>query len=193
MTIDSLVESKSKSGIVDPDIHLIAQAKDELPHRTNAYETLMRKYEKLLYRVCFRIMGNQHDAEDVFQDVMVKVFNGLVKFQYRSSFKTWLFTIAHNTCYSSISRYAKSREFKRFLATEHEDEQSSYQPMSDAQLESERVMSSLSNEDRELLTLKYAVELNFDEIAQITGMGTSAVKMRIYRARESLETKFGRA
>lgn len=176
------------AGSTDPDADLVAQAKKELPNRTQAYEALMRKYEKLLYRVCYRIMGNTHDAEDVFQDVMVKAYNGLVKFEQRSSFKTWLFTIAHNTCYSSITRIAKAREFKRIVENDLNEDSQVFK-MSDAEIESERMLSILSVEDRELLTLKYVVELKFDEIAQIFDLGVSAVKMRIYRAVELLKEK----
>ena len=179
-------ETETGQAKLDPDKELVARAKQELPNRTNAFEELMRRYEKLLYRVCFRIMGNTEDAEDVFQEVMVKAYHGLLKFEYRSSFKTWLFTIAHNTCYSSISKLVKAREFKSLMQQSAPDE---HAKMSDADLDSERVLASLSREDRELLTLKYVVELKFDEIAEVCGMGTSAVKMRIYRAVEQLKSK----
>lgn len=189
MTSDSPVQEIS-GPIVDPDKDLVAQAKKELPNRTQAYEALMRKYEKLLFRVCSRILGNTQDAEDVFQEVMVKVYGSLGKFEGRSTFKTWLFTITHNTCYSAITRLAKSREFKRMLEDDN-GEENAVRKMSDAELECERLLAKLSVEEREMLTLKYVVELNFEEIAQVFEMGVSAVKMRIYRAVENLKVMQG--
>lgn len=189
MTSDAPKQEIS-GAIVDPDKDLVAQAKKELPNRTNAYEVLMRKYEKLLFRVCCRIIGNTQDAEDVFQEVMVKVFNSLGRFEGRSTFKTWLFTITHNTCYSSISRLAKTREFKKMMKDDNDEESASHK-MSDAELECDRLLAKLSVEEREMLTLKYVVELNFEEIAQVFDMGVSAVKMRIYRAVEALKTTQG--
>jgi RNA polymerase sigma-70 factor (ECF subfamily) len=170
----------------DPDIDLVTRAKKELPNRIAAYEELMRRHEKLLYRVCYRIMGNSHDAEDAFQDVMVKVYHGIVKFEGRSSFKTWLFSIAHNTCYSLITRLAKSREFRNMMEREVQVDHA-HAKLPEAALEGERLLMKLSVQDRELLTLKYLVELNFEEIAKIFDMGVSAVKMRVYRAVEQLK------
>lgn len=172
---------------IDPDLELIAQAKKELPNRTHAYEILMRRHEKLLYRVCFRIMGNPSDAEDAFQEVMVKVYNSIPKFEQRASFKTWLFKITHNTCYTAITRLVKAREFQSVLDNDIQDIH--IENTLDAELDSERILLSLPPQDRELLTLKYVVELSFDEIAQVFDMGVSAVKMRVYRAVELLKEK----
>lgn len=175
---------------LDSDLELIARAKQELPYRTRAYEELMRRHEKLLFRVCLRIMGNEHDAEDVFQDVMVKAYHGLAKFEGRSSFKTWLCKIAHNTCYTAISRLAKAREFKKLMDDDASIPREAR--LSDAELDSEKMLLSLPPKDRELLTLKYVGELTFDEIAEVSGLGLSAVKMRIYRAADLLKEKYSK-
>ena len=173
---------------LDSDLDLIARAKQELPYRTRAYEELMRRHEKLLFRVCLRVMGNEHDAEDVFQDVMVKAYHGLGNFEGRSSFKTWLCKIAHNTCYTAISRLAKAREFKTMMSEDVSIPRETR--LSDAELDSEKILLSLPPEDRELLTLKYVGELKFEEIAEVSGLGLSAVKMRIYRAADLLKKKY---
>jgi len=168
----------------DPDFDL---AKKELPNRNTAYEALVRRHEKLLYRVCRRIMGNDSDAEDAFQEAMVKAFHGIKKFENRSSFKTWLCKIAHNTCYSSLKRIAKSQEYKNVFDELSGDQV--HEGMVDEEFDSERILKSLSPEDRELLTLKYVGGLKFEEIADICDLGLSAVKMRIYRAAEQLRSK----
>lgn len=186
MTLDD--EQHSDGLAIDADAQLVAQAKKELPNRTSAYEALICKYEKLLYRVCYRVMGNVHDAEDVFQEVMLKVFNGLIRFESRSSFKTWLFAIAHNTCYSAISRLAKAREFNAYLSSN--DDGIEGVQMQDAEIQSEKMLASLNVQDREILTLKYVVELSFDEIAEVLSLSPSAAKMRVYRATDLLKAKF---
>ena len=184
--MDSGNQARKSAHSNDADLELVALASKELPYRTTAYEELMRRHEKLLFRVCIRIMGNSHDAEDVFQDVMVKAFHGLPNFEGRSSFKTWLCKIAHNTCYTAISRIAKAREFSELL----DDGSVAETQMSDAEIDSEKILLSLSPEDRELLTLKYVGDLKFEEIAEVTGLGLSAVKMRVYRAMETLRKKY---
>ncbi len=171
----------------DPDKNLVAQAKNELPYRTISYEALMRRHEKILYRVCFRILGNQHDAEDVCQDVMVKAFNGIPRFEYRSTFKTWLLTIAHNTCYSAIEKLKRAREYTSYMEENFEEPVVEF---STAAVDSEKVLFKLPPQERELLTLKYVAGLKFEEVAEVFGLSLSATKMRIYRASEQLKTLY---
>jgi len=185
--LTSNIRSETSTTRVDPDYELVARAKQELPNRTEAYEALLRRYESLLFRVCRRVMGNDADAEDAFQETMVKVFHGLLKFEGRSLFKTWLFTIAHNTCYTALKRIAKAQEYKRY-AENLSDEEPKHTP-SELGLDAEKVLQALNPEDRELLALRYIGEFTFDEIAEICGVGRSAVKMRIYRATDFIRNK----
>ena len=63
-------------------------AKNELFHVTRAYEELMRRYQRTLFNVCARYLGNDRDADDVSQEIMLKVLYGLKKFEGKSKFKT---------------------------------------------------------------------------------------------------------
>ncbi len=186
--------NKSQQGVMpfdttsDPDQDLIAQAKQELPYRTASYEVLMRRHEKILYKVCFRILGNEDDANDACQDVMVKAFHGLIKFESRSTFKTWLLTIAHNTCYSLIKKLKRSREFSDFL--KNDPITATEESIETDKMDIEKVLMALDPKDREILTLRFVAELQFDEIAEICNLGLSATKMRIYRATETLKSLY---
>ena len=83
---------------------------EELPHITRAYEALMRRYQHTLFNVCVRYLGNERDADDVCQEVMLKVLHGLKGFEGKSKFKTWLYSITFNEC---TTQYRKERRKRR--------------------------------------------------------------------------------
>lgn len=176
--------SKAEGSTVS-DLELVEQAKAELPYRTQAYERLMNRYQKLILSICYKMLGNRHDAEDVCQDVMLKVFNSLAGFEGRSSFKTWLSRIATNTCITSYDRIKRSNNFKQFMADD--PTVTKVTKISSVKRDVEKAMSLLDIKDRQLLTLRYVSDIKIEEIADISGLSLSAAKMRLYRAQEALQ------
>jgi RNA polymerase sigma-70 factor (ECF subfamily) len=173
--------------IDDPDAALVKQAQHELPYRTTAYETLMKRHERLLYRVCYRLLGNTEDAQDVSQEVMVKVFAYLPRFEGRAMFKTWLMQIARNTAFTLQTKLKRQREFKGLLEIELDDEGGG-RIVTEA-IDVETILARLNRQDREVLVMRYIAELQFDEIAEVCDISLSAAKMRVYRATEALKKK----
>jgi RNA polymerase sigma-70 factor (ECF subfamily) len=176
--------------IIDPDIELVKQAQQELPYRDTAYTELMKRHDKVLYRVCYRLLGNAGDAEDVSQEVMLKVFAYLPKFEGRSMFKTWLMQIARNTCFTMKAKLKRQRELKEIL--EIDTLQEPTDRIVTEVMDVESVLSRLGEQDREVLIMRYIAELQFDEIADVCGISLSAAKMRVYRASEALKKKMSR-
>lgn len=172
----------------DPDAELVAAAQRELPYRTRAFESLMLRHQSLLYQVCLRLLGNAADAQDVSQEVMVKAFGALPRFEGRARFRTWLMRIATNTCHSMRQRLKRQRDMTLVLSEqlglEHNTPEQPSSP--DQQLDTQTLLAELPEEDRMLLTLRYLADLKFEEIAEISGLKLSATKMRIYRAAEKL-------
>lgn len=165
------------------DEKLVERACEELPYRTRAYEELMHRHERLVFGVCLRLVGNRQDAEDITQDVMLKIFSKLSSFEGRSSFKTWMVRVTHNACKDWLKKKAISRQYAGSLANEPQE-----------QVTTEYVENSLisllkdvSPVDREVLTLRFVADLGLREIAETTGLSLSATKMRLYRAMERLE------
>ncbi len=179
--------SEQAGVIVDPDIELVEQAQKELPYRDTAYSALMKRHEQVLYRVCYRLLEHKDDAQDVSQEVMLKVFAYLPKFEKRSMFKTWLMQIARNTCFTMQSKLKRQRELKEVLAGD-EEEPVSHGIATDA-IDIDHLLSGLEIQDREVLIMRYIAELKFDEIADVCGLSLSAAKMRVYRATEVLKKK----
>ena len=69
----------------------------------SSFDALVFKYRGHIYRLCYRFMGNHHDADDMAQEVFLRAYRGLPKFKGRSKFSTWLYRIAVNTCLNRVS------------------------------------------------------------------------------------------
>lgn len=173
------------------DEELVLRAQDELFNVTRAYEELMRRYQVTLYSVCTRYLGNERDADDVCQEIMLKVLYGLKKFEGKSKFKTWLYSITYNEC---TTQYRKERRKKRL------QDALSLQPVEEASDEAaptiksdhslDRWLMNVNPIDKEIIILRFVAELEFQDIANIMHLGLSATKMRYKRAIDKLKESF---
>nr|WP_317046963.1 sigma-70 family RNA polymerase sigma factor [Spirosoma aerolatum] len=130
---------------------------------------------------------SSEQAEDFTHDIFLKAFTKLNAFQERSSFSTWLYSIAFNYCADQM------RAGKRFIASSVEE--SLRHDMADEQESSfheeailfvKQAMATLSTTEQALLQLKYEQDMSIDEIAQIYQLTPSAVKMRLKRSRDKI-------
>ncbi len=168
------------------DEELVARANRELFHTTVAYEELMRRYQRTLFNVCSRYLGNERDADDVCQEVMLKVLHGLKQFEGKAKFKTWLYSITYNECITQYRKEKRKRRLFDALSLEaHEEAQEPEEPVGNSK-GLDRWLIHVNPVDREILVLRFVAELEFQEIADIMHMGLSATKMRYKRALEKL-------
>ncbi|GGD03077.1 RNA polymerase sigma factor SigX [Halopseudomonas salina] len=186
--------SQNKTARYNPleltDEELVERANRELFHTTVAYEELMRRYQRTLFNVCARYLGNERDADDVCQEVMLKVLHGLRQFEGKAKFKTWLYSITYNEC---ITQYRKEKRKRRLLDALSLDPQEEESPELDAVQVTDRIsldrwLVHVNQVDREILVLRFVAELEFQDIADIMRMGLSATKMRYKRALEKLRS-----
>ncbi|GAB1268400.1 RNA polymerase sigma factor SigX [Aurantivibrio infirmus] len=183
----------NKHGSASSDEELVALAKLELPYVTTSYEQLVRRHEKLIRHVCYGIVKDKSLADDISQEVMLNVFRKLYSFENRSSFKTWLMTISVNTSISYCRKRERDELFIEYSSqtnpknngnSESRSEQSNLESSTDP---FEQLVSQLDEKERQIVTLKFVAELEFNEIAESLELGTSAVKMRYYRALKKLK------
>jgi RNA polymerase sigma-70 factor (ECF subfamily) len=158
-----------------------------------AFETLVLRYQRYVYNLALRVVGNPLDAEDIAQQAFVKAWRGLPQFKGEAHFSTWLYRIVTNVCYDHLPR------IKRDLTTLQSDDVIVDVP--DEQQGVERTVLSdeecrllhealnkLPESYRLLLTLRHLQELSYEEIASVTGMPLGTVKTGIFRARQKLKT-----
>ncbi|SEK43409.1 RNA polymerase sigma-70 factor, ECF subfamily [Atopomonas hussainii] len=152
----------------------------------------MRRYQRVLFSVCVRYLGNERDADDVCQEVMLKVFHGLKHFEGKSKFKTWLYSITYNECITQYRKERRKRRLVEALSLEADDDEPGEEiaPLTLERGGLDRWLDQVNPIDREILVLRFVAELEFQEIADIMHMGLSATKMRYKRALDRLRDKF---
>ncbi len=165
-------------------------AKNELFHVTRAYEELMRRYQRTLFNVCARYLGNDRDADDVCQEIMLKVLYGLKKFQGKSKFKTWLYSITYNECTTQYRKDRRKRRLFDALSLNPLDEEVELEPINTKDNDLDRWLVGVNSIDREIIILRFVAELEFQDIASIMRLGLSATKMRYKRAIDRLRENF---
>lgn len=152
-----------------------------------AFKALYDHYAPFVWRLLFRMTGEQQKAKELLQDTFIRVHGGLRKFKGDSSFSTWIYRIAHNSVLMNYRQNQKSKFCDPF-----EDQVASCsQP--DQYINKEmvtRVLSELSIEDRFLLVAREIDGLSFEEIAQICGTSAGALRTRLHRLKEAIRSRF---
>jgi len=165
------------------DEQLVALAKVQLPYQMEAYEELMRRHQQKLYALCLKTVGYAEDAEDITQEVMLKVFHSLKGFSGDAKLTTWLYSIASNAC---LDHLRKRQRAAIFSAPMYEGEQVAVHDTVDDKIQADKALACLEEQDRLIINLRYTVGLSLEEIAEALNMKSSAAKMRFYRAMDKL-------
>jgi RNA polymerase sigma-70 factor, ECF subfamily len=158
---------------------------------TEAYRVLVARHRERMGRFALRMLGNREDAEEALQDAFVRAYRSLGQCATPERFDGWLFRILANRCRTKGTRR------RRYEATFIADELAiaaaadpvTEQRGQEAPLTGEilaRALSHLDADSREAFLLKYIEELSYQEMAGLTGVGVSALKMRVKRACERL-------
>ena len=162
-----------------------------------AFTALMDRYREKVWRVCWRLMGSEHDAEDAAQEVFVRLFFERGKFAGRSTYSTWLHGVAIRTCL--MLRRSRSRRRRREDATDDVliQAQPDAKPEAaaaaiDASHDIRKLLEGLDEEDRALVLMRFAENHDYEELAEMFGTTSGACRMRISRIREKLAAKAGR-
>ena len=164
----------------------------------DAFEALIRGYEKLIYNITYRMLGNPDDARDASQEVLIKIYKNLSKCANMKAFKSWVYTVANNTCIDEIrkrkNRTADSLDAmirtddgemeRQFRADDPTPEERFLRKESNESLQ--RAIQQLSPEHRALIVLRDIRGLSYGELADATGASLGTVKSRLSRARNQL-------
>ncbi len=175
----------------DPDARLIERARGAARGDTRAFETLVGRHQERVLTNCRYMSGSPDDAQDLAQEVFVKAFFALRRFEGRSTFGTWIQRIKGNHCLNFLrKRKDRIQVDVADPALEAEPELSA-EPKAVADLEAEHrrrriaeTLDALPEKLRLALIMRDLDEMSYQEIADVLGIGLSATKMRIKRARE---------
>lgn len=152
-----------------------------------AFETLYKKYNKLVYRIAFTILKNKEDSEDIVQAVFSKIYSLPKDKLPIDNIATWIYSVTKN---EAISLYRK-RKNTVDLDTMYEiaDSDNEINRIVD-QDRYNRILSKLNDKEKEIVSLKILTNLTFEEIAKILGQPTGTVKWRYYKSIHTLKLLF---
>jgi RNA polymerase sigma-70 factor (ECF subfamily) len=151
-----------------------------------AFDELMIRYERQIYRVCYRFTENRDDAMDLAQEVFIKAFEHLGSFRRESSLKTWLYRIAMNHCINHVKKH--SYEFVEVSETIGSVGASVQSQIEDREQREHfrRLVKQLPPKQKAILELRINEQLSYEEIAKISGRSVSTIKASVFFALEKL-------
>ena len=153
-----------------------------------AFVELLSRFRERIWRICFRLMQNETDANDAAQEVFVRLFVNRAKFEGRSKYSTWAHAVAVRTCLSIRRGKARRRKYETDATREFQHRHGDTQPTADPGLSIDlmSMLESLGEDDRAMLIMKYAEGHSYEELSGIFDLSISGCKMRVSRAREKL-------
>jgi RNA polymerase sigma-70 factor (ECF subfamily) len=190
-------ESSGKLALRDPEIRLMLRVRDDEP---GAFEELVELYQRRLITVMHHLVGNAEEAEDLAQEVFLRVYRARKKYHPRAKFSTWLFTIANNLALNSL----RSRQRKPVVPLNLHDsgplgprpaEQLVHdrgnQPSQNLQQKElaavvRQALEGLNERQRMAVVLNKFEDMNYAEIADVMNLTVKAVKSLLSRARMNL-------
>jgi RNA polymerase sigma-70 factor (ECF subfamily) len=162
-----------------------------------AFERIYRLSSGFVYTVALRVLGNAADAEDLTQEVFVKVHASLGSFAFRSSFKTWLYRVTMNMTINAYHR--KSRDARRRADLDEASAAASCEGGQRRELASDEagralgaLLGRLTAEHRAVIVLRELEGLSYEEMSAALGININTVRTRLRRAREALMAHGGK-
>jgi RNA polymerase sigma-70 factor (ECF subfamily) len=190
-------ETSAQLALRDPDIRLMLRVRSD---EAGAFEELVELFQHRLVAVMHHLVGNLEEAEDLAQEVFLRVYRARHKYRPRAKFSTWLFTIANNLALNSL----RSRQRKPVVPlnlrdsgplgprpVEHLSRDRGKQPVQRLQQQElaalvQQALEGLNERQRMAVVLNKFEEMSYEEIAQVMKLTTKAVKSLLSRARSNL-------
>jgi len=167
----------------DQDVSLVEryQAGD-----VTAFDEIMIRYERQIYRVCYRFVENREDAMDLAQEVFIKAFEHLGSFRRESSLKTWLYRVAMNHCINHVKKHTQEFvEVTEYTGSIGASVQSQLEDREQRE-HLRRLVKQLPPKQKAILEMRIHEQLSYEEIAKISGRSVSTIKASVFFALEKI-------
>ncbi len=190
-------ETSGQLALRDPDIRLMLRVRDDEP---GAFEQLVETYQHRLVAIMHHLVSNAEEAEDLAQEVFLRVYRSRKKYRPRSKFSTWLFTIANNLALNSL----RARQRKPAVSLNvtdsgplgprpaeqlvHDRNNGPVQHVQQQELAAviRKALDGLNERQRMAVVLNKFEDMGYAEIAEVMGLTAKAIKSLLSRARENL-------
>ncbi|PTB31105.1 RNA polymerase sigma factor [Photobacterium phosphoreum] len=165
------------------ECHLISVFQCDHHDKNEVFHQIMQPYLTLLYKRCIYKIKDRIAAEDLVQDILIRVYKALPSYRHDDLFKTWLYTITDNVCYT----YLKRKYNNNMVAVKTLDNLVVVNESNlNLEIDFNKIIPRLSENEQEIIKLRFYNDLSLDEISHILRITMSACKMRLYRALQSL-------
>lgn len=164
----------------------------------NAFEELVLKYEKTVYNLALRMVGDRDDASDMTQEAFIKAYGSLSSFRGDSKFSVWIYRITTNVCLDFLRSKSRKQQVSLTVSDDDEDAQLDIpDPSSDPEQQLMQKMSmqsveeglkTLPDKQRQILVMRELGGMSYAEIGKALSLEEGTVKSRIFRARKRLCT-----
>ncbi|MGV3467108.1 MAG: RNA polymerase sigma factor SigW [Heyndrickxia sp.] len=163
----------------------------------NAYEDIVELFKDKVFQICYRMLGNRHDAEEVAQEAFIRAYLNIESFKQERKFSTWLYRIATNLCIDRLRRkkpdYYLDAEVSGTDGLTLYSQIPSSERLPDVEVEHmelqehiQQAIYRLPEKYRSVIILKYIDDLSLNEISEMMNLPLGTVKTRIHRGREAL-------
>lgn len=163
----------------------------------NAFGEIVELYKDKVFQICFRMLGNRHEAEDIAQEAFVRAFINIHSFNIQMKFSTWLYRITTNLCIDRLRK--KKPDYHLDAEVAGTEGLTMYSQIAADMMLPEKELEVLELQEyiqaallklpekyRSVIVLKYIEELSLKEISEILDLPVGTVKTRIHRGREAL-------
>jgi RNA polymerase sigma-70 factor, ECF subfamily len=191
-------QAQRPAAVDDRQLVTRAQAQDK-----EAFEELIRRHQNRVFAVASGILHRREDVEDVSQQVFVKAYFSLKRFDQRAAFSTWLYKITVNECWDLLRKRKvrplvyeadlSEEQAKQIAASDHGAQ--SRPDISEtlaARQQVESLLDGLDERDRLMLILKEVEGFAIEEIAEVLNLNSNTVKVRLFRARKKIVSRVGK-
>ncbi len=165
-----------------------AQAEDK-----EAFEELIRRHQDRVFAVAGGILRRREDVEDIAQQVFIKAYFSLKRFDQRAAFSTWLYKITVNECWDLLRKKKvrplvyeadlSEEQARRIITSEEEGAGPDISERLEARQRVERLLEGLDERDRLMLILKEVEGFSIEEIGEVLDLNANTVKVRLFRVR----------
>ncbi len=181
---------------------LVRDCQERMREDPRVFARLVSQYKQLVYTTAYRIMGNHEDAEDQAQEAFLKIYRRIHELEDPATLTAWIYRITVNTCLDTLKK--QKRRPRAYVPLDQENDECDCMPDTgqptpeeavlrrEVQRCLEETLSQLDGPGRAVILLCDIEERPYQEIAQILGLGLSAVKMRIHRTRLAFQQLLNR-
>lgn len=163
----------------------------------DAFAELVNTYQHAVYNLCYRMLGERTEAEDAAQETFLRAYMNLQRYDPARSFKTWLLSIASNHCIDRLRRrrltwLSLDEPLPSSIVLSSDEPEPEEATIKDQRSRAiQALLGELSTEYRAAVILRYWYDYSYTEIADILDTTESAIKSRLFRARQTLADKLG--